>query len=99
MGRPPLTPRPMAPHPARSGPAAALSHTCAVAQLAPPPVTNTSPVSGGAEANTAHNPASGPTNLVPRAYIAGAKPASSGPAVGGPSDTYTITATNNGPSD
>src|SRR2546428_625769 len=77
----------------------AISITVNVAQSAPASVTNTTTVSGGGEVNTANDTASDPTNVVSRADIAVAKLASSGTVVVGSNVTYTITATNNGPSD
>src|SRR6202011_2232866 len=70
-----------------------------VAQSAANSVTNTAVVSGGGEVNTANDTASDPTNIVSRADIAVAKIASSGTVTVGSNVDFTVTVTNNGPSD
>src|SRR6202011_5179379 len=70
-----------------------------VAQSAANSVTNTAVVSGGGEVNTANDTASDPTNIVSRADIAVAKIASSGSVTVGSNVDFTVTVTNNGPSD
>ncbi|TMF80868.1 MAG: DUF11 domain-containing protein, partial [Chloroflexi bacterium] len=60
---------------------------------------NTASVSGGGEVNTANDSGSDVTNVVSRADIAVAKIASSGTVIVGSNVDFTITVTNNGPSD
>ncbi|HKV32183.1 MAG TPA: hypothetical protein VJT14_14360, partial [Candidatus Dormibacteraeota bacterium] len=73
--------------------------TVNVLQSAASSVTNTATVSGGGEVNTANDTATDLTNVVARADIAVAKIASSGTVTVGSNVTFTITVTNNGPSD
>ena len=84
---------------ASSGSFPAISITVNVAQSAAASVTNTATVAGGGEVNTSNDSASDPTNVVSSADVAVAKLASSGTVVVGSNVTYTVTATNNGPSD
>src|SRR5207302_5422123 len=56
-------------------------------------------VSGGGEVNTANDTATDLTNVVSRADIAVAKIASSATVTVGSTVTFTVTVTNNGPSD
>jgi uncharacterized repeat protein (TIGR01451 family) len=76
-----------------------ISITVNVAQSAANAVTNTATVGGGGEVNTANDTANDLTNIVSRADIAVAKIASSGTVTVGSNVNFTITATNNGPSD
>ncbi|HVS07651.1 MAG TPA: hypothetical protein VHK65_15995, partial [Candidatus Dormibacteraeota bacterium] len=76
-----------------------ISITVNVLQSAASTVTNTATVSGGGEVNTANDTATDLTNVVSRADIAVAKIASSGTVVVGSNVTFTVTVTNNGPSD
>ncbi|TMG12141.1 MAG: DUF11 domain-containing protein, partial [Chloroflexi bacterium] len=77
----------------------AISITVNVGQAAAASLTNTATVSGGGEINTANDSASDVTNVVSRADIAVAKIASSGSVTVGSNVDFTITVTNNGPSD
>src|ERR1700730_9295623 len=76
-----------------------ISITVSVAQSAVSPVTNTATVSGGGEVNTANDTATDLTNVVSSADIAVTKIASSGTVTVGSNVTFTVTVTNNGPSD
>src|ERR1700736_647969 len=76
-----------------------ISITVNVLQSAASSVTNTATVSGGGEVNTANDTATDLTNVVSRADIAVAKIASSGTVTVGSNVTFTVTVTNNGPSD
>src|ERR1700737_4505239 len=76
-----------------------ISITVNVFQSAATPVTNTATVSASGEINTANDTATDVTNIVSRADIAVAKIASSGTVTVGSHVTFTITVTNNGPSD
>ena len=76
-----------------------ISITVSVAQSAAALVTNAASVSGGGEVNTTNDTASDPTNVVSRADIAVVKIASSPTVRVGSNVTFTITVTNNGPSD
>ena len=76
-----------------------ISITVSVAQSAVTPVTNTATVSGGGEVNTANDTATDLTNVVSSADIAVTKIASSGTVTVGSNVNFTITVTNNGPSD
>ena len=76
-----------------------ISITVDVAQSAANSVTNTATVAGGGEVNTANDTATDLTNVVSRADIAVAKIASSGTVTVGSNVTFTVTVTNNGPSD
>jgi uncharacterized repeat protein (TIGR01451 family) len=76
-----------------------ISITVSVTQSAASSVTNTATVSGGGEVNTANDTANDLTNIVSRADIAVAKIASSGTVTIGSNVTFTVTVTNNGPSD
>src|SRR3984893_972780 len=76
-----------------------ISITVAVAQSAANAVTNTATVGGGGEVNTANDTASDPTHIVSRADLAVAKIASSGGVTVGSNVDFTVTVTNNGPSD
>src|SRR5438132_1243364 len=84
---------------ASNGSFPAISITVNVAQSAASSVTNTATVSGGGEVNTANDTAADLTNVVSRADIAVAKIASSGTVTVGSTVTFTVTVTNNGPSD
>jgi uncharacterized repeat protein (TIGR01451 family) len=77
----------------------AISITVSVAQSTAAAVTNSATVSGGGETNTTNDTASDLTNVVSRADIAVAKIASSATVRVGSNVTFTITVTNNGPSD
>src|SRR5438477_280000 len=77
----------------------AISIAVNVGQAAAASLTNTATVSGGGEINTANDSASDGTNVVSRADIAVAKIASSGSVTVGSNVDFTITVTNNGPSD
>src|SRR5207253_2134857 len=77
----------------------AISITVNVGQTATASLTNTATVSGGGEINTANDSASDGTNVVSRADIAVAKIASSGSVTVGSNVDFTVTVTNNGPSD
>src|SRR5438874_1777586 len=77
----------------------AISITVNVGQAAAASLTNTATVSGGGEINTANDSANDGTNVVSRADIAVAKIASSGSVTVGSNVDFTITVTNNGPSD
>src|SRR6202011_4465080 len=70
----------------------------AVSQAATSPLTNTATVAGGGELNTANDSASDSTTIVSVADVAVAKIASSGTVTVGSNVTFTITVTNNGPS-
>ena len=72
--------------------------TVTVLQGAASPVTNTASVSGGSETNTTNDTASDPTNIVSSADIAVAKTVDNATPNQGSNVTFTITATNNGPS-
>src|SRR6202011_2408811 len=76
----------------------AITITVTVLQTAPVSVTNTAAVSGGNEVNTANDTASDPTNIASLADIAVAKSASGNNWVVGTNVTFTITASNLGPS-
>src|SRR5438067_933266 len=76
-----------------------ISITVNVGQAAASSLTNTASVSGGGEINTANDSASDVTNVVSRADIAVAKIASSGTVTVGSNVDFTVTVTNNGPSD
>src|SRR5436309_1119223 len=84
---------------ASNGSFPAISITVNVGQAAAASLTNTASVSGGGEGNTANDSASDVTNVVSRADIAVAKIASSGTITVGSNVDFTITVTNNGPSD
>src|SRR5437868_15420211 len=84
---------------ASNGSFPAISITVNVDQSAANAVTNTATVSGGGEVNTANDTATDLTNVVSRADIAVAKIASSGTVTVGSNVAFTITVTNNGPSD
>src|SRR5256886_1843378 len=77
----------------------AISITVNVGQAAAAALTNTATVSGGGEINTANDSASDGTNVVSRADIALAKIASSGSVTVGSNVDFTVTVSNNGPSD
>lgn len=77
----------------------AISITVSVAQSAPNQVTNTATVSGGGEVNTNNDSASDVTNIVSSADVAITKAGSPNPVMQGQTLTYTLTVTNNGPSD
>lgn len=77
----------------------AISITVNVAQSAGASVTNTASVSGGGEVNTANDTANDLTNVVSRADIGVAKIAGSPTVTVGSNVNFTITVTNNGPSD
>jgi uncharacterized repeat protein (TIGR01451 family) len=72
--------------------------TVTVLQTAPATVTNSATVGGGGEINTSNDTASDPTNVASLADIAVAKSASASSVIVGSNVTFTITATNNGPS-
>src|SRR5207302_2386291 len=84
---------------ASNGSFPAITITVNVDQSAANAVTNTATVSGGGEVNTANDTATDLTNVVSRADIAVAKIASNGTVTVGSNVTFTITVTNNGPSD
>src|SRR5207248_2145700 len=69
-----------------------------VLQTAPASVTNTGTVSGGNEVNAANDTATDPTTVTSQADIGIAKSASSGSVTVGSNVTFTITASNLGPS-
>src|SRR6202011_4851997 len=69
-----------------------------VGQAATTPLTNTATVAGGNELNTANDSASDSTAIISQADVGIAKIASSGTVTGGSNVTFTITTTNNGPS-
>jgi len=77
----------------------AISVTVDVGQAAAASLTNIASASGGGEVNTANDSASDVTNVVSRADIAVAKISSSGTVTIGSNVDFTITVTNNGPSD
>jgi uncharacterized repeat protein (TIGR01451 family) len=77
----------------------AISLTVAVAQSATSSLTNTATVSGGGEVNTTNDSASDATTMVSQADVAVTKTASSGMVAVGSNVAFTVTATNNGPSD
>ena len=77
----------------------AITLTVTVAQSAGASLTNSATVSGGGEINASNDTATDPTTIVSRADIAVAKVASSGTVTVGSNVDFTITATNNGPSD
>src|SRR6202022_4059035 len=72
--------------------------TVAVSQAATTPLTNTATVAGGNEVNTANDSASDSTTIVSQADIGVTKIASSGTVTVGSNVTFTITASNLGPS-
>jgi uncharacterized repeat protein (TIGR01451 family) len=72
--------------------------TVSVAQAAISPLTNTATVAGGNEVNTANDSATDPTIVTSVADVGIAKTASAPTVTVGSNVTYTITATNNGPS-
>ncbi len=84
---------------ASNGSYPAISITVSVAQAAPSSVTNTATVAGGGEVNTANDTATDPTNVVSSADIGVTKIASSGTVTVGSNVNFTVTVTNNGPSD
>jgi len=84
---------------AGSGSFPPISVTVAVAQSASSFLTNTASVAGGGEVNTANDSASDATTMVSQADVAVTKTASSGMVAVGSNVTFTVTATNNGPSD
>ena len=84
---------------ASNGSFPAISITVNVTQSAGASLTNTATVAGGGEVNTANDTATDLTNIVSRADIAVAKIASSGTVTVGSNVDFTITVTNNGPSD
>ena len=73
--------------------------TVTVLQGAASPVTNTANVSGGSETNTTNDTASNLTNIVSSADIAVTKTVNNVTPNVGANVTFTLTATNNGPSD
>ncbi|HSS60120.1 MAG TPA: sortase [Candidatus Limnocylindrales bacterium] len=77
----------------------AITVTVTVLQGAPSSVTNQATVGGGSETNTTNDTASNPTNIVSSADIAIAKSVGNATPNQGTNVTFTITATNNGPSD
>ena len=72
--------------------------TVTVLQGAGNSVTNTASVSGGSETNTTNDTANDPTNIVSSADIAVAKTVDNATPNQGTNVVFTITATNNGPS-
>src|SRR5207253_5501819 len=70
----------------------------AVGQAATSPLTNTATVAGGNEVNTANDSASDSTGITSQADIGVAKIASSGTVTVGSNVTFTVTASNLGPS-
>ena len=72
--------------------------TVTVLQGAANSVTNQASVSGGSQTNTTNDTASDPTNIVSQADIAVTKAVSNATPNQGTNVTFTITATNNGPS-
>ncbi|TMD19250.1 MAG: DUF11 domain-containing protein, partial [Chloroflexi bacterium] len=84
---------------ASSGSFPAISITVNVGQAAAASLTNTASASGGGEVNIANDSASDVTNVVSRADIAVAKISSSGTVTVGSNVDFTISVTNNGPSD
>src|SRR4029077_5628649 len=80
------------------GSSPAIAIVAPVGQSATSPLTNTATVAGGNEINTANDSASDSTTIVSQADIAVAKIASSGTVTAGSNVTFTITVTNNGPS-
>ena len=77
----------------------AIAVTVAVAQSASSSFTNTATVAGGGEVNTTNDSASDATTVTSQADVAVTKAASSGMVAVGSNVTFTVTATNNGPSD
>src|SRR6202521_5453645 len=76
----------------------AITVTVTVLQGAANSVTNTANVSGGSETNTTNDTASDPTNIVSSADIAVTKTVDNATPNQGANVVFTITATNNGPS-
>ena len=76
----------------------AITVTVTVLQGAANPVTNTAAVSGGSETNMTNDTASDPTNIVSSADIAVTKTVDNATPNQGANVVFTITATNNGPS-
>src|SRR5205807_3971260 len=70
----------------------------AVSQVAASPLTNTATVAGGNELNTANDSASDSTTIVSQADLGVTKIAGSGSVTVGSNVTFTITASNLGPS-
>jgi LPXTG-site transpeptidase (sortase) family protein len=77
----------------------AITLTVTVLQSAPNSLTNQASVSGGGETNTTNDTASDPTNIVSQADIAVAKIVSNATPNQNTNVTFTVTTTNNGPSD
>lgn len=77
----------------------AISITVSVAQSAASSVTNTATVSGGGQAVTSNDSASDPTTIVSSADLSLTKVTSNAGSGIGTNATFTITVTNNGPSD
>jgi uncharacterized repeat protein (TIGR01451 family) len=84
---------------AASGSYPAITITVTVAQSAASSVNNTATVSGGGEVDTSNDSASDATTIVSSADIAITKVAGSSTVAVGSNVTFSITATNNGPSD
>src|SRR6202165_291968 len=76
----------------------AITVTVTVLQSAANSVTNTASVSGGSQTNTTNDTASDPTNIVSSADIAVTKTVDNATPNQGTNVVFTITATNNGPS-
>jgi uncharacterized repeat protein (TIGR01451 family) len=75
-----------------------ISITVTVLQSAPGALSNSATVGGGGETNTANDTAIDPTTVTSLADVAVSKSASSGTVPIGSNVTFTITVTNNGPS-